>query len=108
MTFSHSSLQKHIEEKLYNKRRKRALWLKRRNLNKYLGGSKCNINYNELYPGRIIRFIPLTIKLFIKKGYLSTKYASKKIVVPSIFSFKDHYDETIDIIISIVERKSNA
>ena len=69
MTFNHSSSQKHIEERFYIKRRKRALWLKRRNRNKHLGGSKCSVNYNELYPGRIIRFIPLTIKLFINKGY---------------------------------------
>ena len=102
MILNHSLSQKHIEEKLYNKRRKRALWLKRRNINKYLGGSKCNINYNELYPGRIIRFIPLTIKLFIQKGYLSPKYASKWIVVPSIFSFKDHYDETIVFFKSLI------
>lgn len=67
MTLETSTLQKHKEEKVYIKRRKRTSWLKRRNANKHTVGLKYGTNFEALYPGRIARYLPLTVRQFIKK-----------------------------------------
>lgn len=95
MTLETSTLQKHKEEKVYIKRRKRTSWLKRRNANKHTVGLKYGTNFEALYPGRIARYLPLTVRQFIKKGYLSINHAKKIITVPSDFSFKGQYDDII-------------
>lgn len=77
-----------VEEKIYRYRRKRRDRVIRRRL-----AQKKNTSF--VYPDRLKIVSSLLFKEMEKRGYISSQYKKKKIVVPERFSLKTDFDDSI-------------
>lgn len=77
-----------IEFSIYRKRRRKSRQIGKRRI-----VSRFDIDYNIRL--KSISDLNRLIKIFSEKEFIKDKYVSKHILVPSVFSFKENFDESI-------------